>query len=421
MKMRSTTEAVADFDIPYYIRGLALGIPAILLGLQISGWIFFIPVITHGHFDFRQLYTAGYMVRSGHGHELYDYGAQKRFQDLVVSREQIALPFNHPAYEALLFVPFSMLWYRTAYFVFLSMDLVLLFVCFRSLRPRMDRLARIWPPLPAAMLLTFLPVGAALMQGQDSIVLLTLLSAAAAWLGEGCEFTAGVLVGLGLFKFQIVIPIATLFLLLRRWRFSSGFVTSAATVSCLSVWLVGRAQTKVYVQSLASMSVALASPLDQFRYGIVPASMPNIRGLVASLAATHLPNAYTQAVTLLASGILFLVTAIFVRKQHDPDVFAVAILLSTLVSYHLLMHDLSVLLIPITTTVNGCIAEVRGNRAARVTVCAATLVFVAPACMSFFPDHFFLVSLPLCAFLFTLLWQSRHRSELSQKSVMTSF
>src|SRR5712692_8010920 len=156
------TADMVKIDPPFYVKGLALGIPAILLGLQISGWIFFIPVITHGHFDFRQLYTGGYMLRSRHARELYDYDAQKTFQDALISREQIALPFNHLAYEALLFAPFSLLPFRTAYSAFLALNLALLTLSFRLLRPRMGNLARVWRWLPVAMFLGFLPLAAAL-------------------------------------------------------------------------------------------------------------------------------------------------------------------------------------------------------------------------------------------------------------------
>src|SRR5689334_21586360 len=92
---------------PYYVRALALGVPAILLTLHISGWLFFVPAISHGHFDFRHLYTAGYMVRTGHARELYQYDVEKQFEDSLLSHEEIALSFIHLAYEALLFVPFS--------------------------------------------------------------------------------------------------------------------------------------------------------------------------------------------------------------------------------------------------------------------------------------------------------------------------
>src|SRR5205823_13232711 len=35
--------------VPYYVRALALGIPAIFLGLQIAGWIGFVRIIADGH------------------------------------------------------------------------------------------------------------------------------------------------------------------------------------------------------------------------------------------------------------------------------------------------------------------------------------------------------------------------------------
>src|SRR5713226_405843 len=89
----------------HWVKPLAMGLPAVMLGLQISGWIFFLPGAIQGHSDFRHLYTAGYMVRTGHRGELYDYGVEQRFQDDLVSREAVALPFNHLAYESLIFIP----------------------------------------------------------------------------------------------------------------------------------------------------------------------------------------------------------------------------------------------------------------------------------------------------------------------------
>jgi hypothetical protein len=405
---------------PYYVKGLALGIPALLLGLQISGWIFFIPVITHGHFDFRQLYTGGYMLRSRHARELYDYDAQKTFQDALISREQIALPFNHLAYEALLFAPFSLLPFRTAYSAFLALNLALLTLSFRLLRPRMGNLARVWRWLPVAMFLGFLPLAAALMQGQDSILLLTLLAAAMVSVDRGWELTAGVLVGLGLFKFQIAVPMALLFLAWRRWRFSAGFALSAAVVGSGSLWLVGLSQAEVYVRSLFSMSVALNSPLDQFRYGISPVAMPNLRGLIFGLAASRLPPFWVQVGTVAASAVLLLMAAALTsnKQRGAKEEFSIAITVSTLVSYHLLIHDLSVLLVPIALTLNRFIeAEATGDRGGRLIARASALMFAAPACMSFIPFHFYVVSLPLLAFLLAIATVSRGYQPLAGDAV----
>lgn len=392
------------FAPPYYVRGLALGIPAYLIGIHLWTWVFMLSILLGGRADFRQLYTAGFMVRSGHARQLYDYDSQHRFQNEFVSPGDIALPFNHLAYEALLFAPFSLLPFRTAYFTFLGMNLGLLALSFRLLRPRMDKLAEVWRWLPAAMFLGFLPVAVALMQGQDSILLLTLLVAAMAALQQGRELTAGALVGLGLFKFQIVIPIALLFLVWRHRRFSAGFALSGAVAGAVSLCLVGFSQAVVYARSLVSMSVGLASRVDQFRYGISPAAMPNLRGLIFGLADTRLSGFWVQAVTIVLSGMVLLwVARVVPERLLGADALLLAITASAVVSYHLLIHDLSVLLIPIAVTLNRFVeAEATGDRCGRLIARASALMFVAPICMSYSAGHFYLVSLPLLAFLFAI-------------------
>jgi hypothetical protein len=305
-------------NVPYYVRGLALGILAYLIGIHLWTWVFMLPTFLGGRADFRQLYTAGYMVRSGHARELYDYDSQRRFQNELVSRADIPLPFIRPAYQALLFAPFSWLRYRTAYFAFLAVNLILLRISFRLLRRWMDNLAEVYRWLPAALFLGFLPIAAALMQGQDSILLLTLLLAAAVSLGQSRELTAGVLVGLGLFKFQIVLPIALLFLVWRRWRFSAGFALSATAAGSVSLWLVGFAQARIYVRSLVAMGAGLVSPADLLRYPVPVAAMSNLRGLIFGLAGDRLSAFWIQAATIVLSGmVLGLVAAWAFREQGE--------------------------------------------------------------------------------------------------------
>src|SRR5438876_1070843 len=382
---------------PYYMKALAIGIPAILLGIQLSGWIFFIPVIKNGHFDFRQLYTAGYMVRSGYAHEIYTYDTEKKFQDKLISHEQIALPFNHLAYEALLFAPFSFLSYRRAYAAFTILNLLFLWLSFRLLRPHMGNLAALWRWLPAAMFITFLPVAAALMQGQDSILLLLLFASAWTALDQSCEWTAGLLTGLGLFKFQIVLPVAFVLLIWRRWRFLSGFTVAALAVGATSFSLAGMSQAPVYAPSLVSMSVALSSQADQFRYGISPVSMANLRGLSFGLLQTHLTAFWIQAVSILFSVIVLLGIAVFHTRSCSSvghwlaDGYLLAITAASLASYHLLMHDLSVLLIPATLSLDRFVtAEGRRGSDGRLSAGAAGLIFIAPMLMAFVPAHFYL-------------------------------
>jgi hypothetical protein len=401
-------------DAPYYVRGLALGILTFLVAIHMWTWIFMLPTFLGGRADFRQLYTAGYMVRTGHARELYDYNSQLHFQNQLVSRGDIPLPFIRPAYQALLFVPFSRLGYRAAYFAFLAFNLILLGISFRLLRPGMRNLAKIYSWLPAAMFLGYLPIAAALMQGQDSVLLLTLLVWGAVLLGRGREMAAGVLVGLGLFKFQIVLPIALLFLLWRRWRFSAGFAFSAIGTGAISLWLVGIVAAKIYLRSLLAMGAGLAARADLLRYPIPVEAMANLRGLIFGLAGNHLSHFWIQAVTSLASAIVLgLVAAWRFKERGGGSALAVAITASAVVSYYLLIHDLSILLIPIVVTLDRFIgAEANGDKFGRLVARASALMFVAPICFSYMPDHFYLVALPLLAFLVAILAASARTSPL---------
>jgi len=387
-----------------YLPDLLLGLLPLLVGIQLLGWITFFPgALLHGHADFRQLYATGYMVRTGHAGQLYDLQAQQQFQDALVGNDERALPFIRPAYQALLFVPFSLLPYRSAYLAFLAVNVVLLALAFWILRPHMRNLTRVWQFLPVFVFLVFYPVALALMQGQDSILLLLLLAAVLVTLERGKERRAGILMGLGLFKLQIVIPIALLFLLWRRWRFFAGFALSACLLSLISVWVVGFTQTAAYARSLLSVGTNMAT-IHQFplRVNI----MANLRGLFFGVLGARLPTFWIQVLTIVASIFVLLCVAWSVPFKRTVDAFVIAITASLLVSYYLFIHDLSVLLIPIVITLDRFIMDGAETSAAvgdRLAARMSATLLVAPMCIFLIPDHFYLVSLPLCAFMVILM------------------
>jgi hypothetical protein len=396
-----------------YLPDLLLGILPLLVAVQLLGWLSFFPSALRGHADFRQLYAAGYMVRTGHASELYDPRAQQEFQDALVGNDERALPFIRPAYQALLFLPFSLLPYRNAYLAFLAVNLVLLALAFWLIRPLMKNLARIWRGLPVLVFLVFYPVALALMQGQDSILLLVLLAAALVALEHGFEMTAGILVALGLFKMQIAIPIALLFLLWRRWRFFGGFLLSAFVVCLISLCIVGFGQTAGYARSLFSVGTGVAAT-NQFPLRV--SIMANLRGLIFGLIGLRLPALWIHAVTIVISAVVLLWVAGFAsRNYRADDALVIAITASVIVSYYLFIHDLSVLLIPIVVTLDRFIfstAETAGHAAERPAAWMSAILLVAPMCIFLIPGHFYLVALPLCAFMVILL-RSFHREQQS--------
>ena len=81
----------------------------------------------------------------------------------------------------------------------------------------------------------------------------------------------------------------------------------------------------------------------------------------------------------------------------------IAITASALVSYHLLIHDMAVLLIPALMTMNRFVgAEGSGTEDELFKFRAAALMFTTPVLMSWFPAHFYLAAVPMLLFLLEL-------------------
>ena len=406
--MLSSTDTVisqlSQFRRTHYVQDILLGILPIIFCMQFLAWLTFLPKALRGHADFRQLYVAGYMVRTGHRTQLYDYAAQAYFQNTLVSNDERALPFIRPAYQALMFVPFSLLPYRTAYLGFLLLNVLLLALAFLILQPRLRGLSRVWPGLPPALFLGFYPVALALMQGQDSILLLALLAAALVSLERNRDLTAGALAGVGLFKFQIVVPIVLLFLLWRRWRFVKGFMFSAILVGLLSFITSGWAETVVFVHSLLSVGAGLPAVPGEINFPLRINIMANLRGLIYGLASLRAPQRWLQVTTLLLSSLVVISVRARGRQQRGGGALVLAITAGVLVSYYLFIHDLSILLIPIVLTLDRFISRNgTGEPFGRAAAAISALLFVAPICIFVIPAHFYLVSVLICAFLFVLM------------------
>jgi hypothetical protein len=338
--------------------------------------------------DFRQLYTGGYMIRTGHAKQLYNYDAQEQFEEaLVPVGVHFTLPVNHLAFEELLFVPLSGFSYRTAYWIFLAFNGALLIVCHRLLRVRLRILSDRWQWFPGCLLAAFFPISRALTHGQDSIIMLTLLAGALWALGRESELTAGLLVGMGVFKFQIAIPIALLFLAWRRWRFSAGFAFSSVAAGLLSLWLVGLDGAREYAHTMVAMSVHLSSKADMVHYGTIPSAMLNLRGLASATLNRFLPQGGVQMIVLLCSAAVLWLAA---RRRASLEL---AIAAAALASYHFLPHDASVLIIVIAAAL--CSGSVWNG-------VVAVLLLLTPLC-AVIPEYGYLAAIPLLGLFLLML------------------
>jgi hypothetical protein len=318
--------------------------------------------VPDGHADFRANYTAGYLLRTGK--PLYDYALELEVQNLNVSPEVVGAPFIHPAYEALIYVPLSFLSYLQAYWIWFVVNLVSLVCVYRLLRPELSSLFAVASWMPGATLAAFLPIGAALVQGQDSLLLLLLCSLAFNYFRDSEHLLiAGMLLGFAVFRFQIVVPIILCFLLWRRWKVVIGFMITSISAAAVSVAVAG---FWPYVHTILGLSVQ-----PELAYLQPTSRMPNIRGLIHSLGGNDW-MVLTVSIALLAIAVLA------ATRRDVQQQFSLAITTAALVSYHGFVHDLSLLFIPLAVLL---------SRKQQSAILIAGICFFTPNLVAFLPNR----------------------------------
>jgi len=361
-------------------RAVIMGLTAMLIGLPITGWTF---LLTHNSLaDFRAYYVAGYLLRTGQ--PLYDYDLQMETQNRNVSPEAVANPFLHPAYEALLYVPFSFFTYLQAYWGWVVVNLLIVVCVYRLLRPELSPLSQVAPWLPPAALAAFLPIGAAIVQGQDTLLIVLLLSLGFVWFQSSEHlFIAGMLFGLAVFRFQIMVPIILCFLLWRRWKVVLGFSITALSAAALSIALAG---FWPYINTVLKLSLQ-----PELLYLGPVSRMPTLRGLIHSTGGS-------DWMVMLASLIILGITILAGSGSELQHQLSLAVTAAALVAYHGFVYDLSTLLIPLSLIIG------KGQQSALVIT---GVCFFAPVFVAFIPEQSYLAVLGSLALFTFLLSQTK--------------
>lgn len=335
----------AIFALPEDTRPFLLTLSLLLLAL--GAICATLPRDLIGSYDFRAFYASGYLIRT-HPADLYSLGQQKLVQSHLIAPGR-PLPFFSPPYEALLFTPFSWMSYRAAYLTFLVFNVGLVLVTFLVARPVFSDKMRLWQPRPGLMLPVFFPLLIALIQGQMSVVLL--LVCAATWVALQRERVglAGLILAAGVFKFNLILPIALILAVRWGWRFVRGFAGGAIAALGVSALLVGRQGLEMLAALLRDGSLAMNQGVAaQESTTVFPAQMPTLYSLVYEVTRGMQVPRVAFGVTMVLSAVVVVVCAWLARREEREEVaFAVAVLCGLLVSYHLYLHDLTLLVLPL--------------------------------------------------------------------------
>ncbi len=291
--------------------------------------------------DFSMTYVGARIVYSGQRARLYDLQEQVALRRSTFTRPSPLL-FEHPPFEALILSPLAALPYRTAYLIWALVNAAIWLSLPFLLRPYASAPRETIGYL--ALWLLFVPLGAALFQGQSSLVLLLLYTLCFIQLKRGHALAAGVYLGLGLFKFQFVLPFALIFLLRRQWRFLAGFSLSAAFLGVLSLVAVGWRGVLSYVRFLAMV----AGDPHNASYGNA-IGMATVQGFFNAVFSRYLSVGVIDVLVAATSLGLIACTASkwqrVARRAERPEaqdlMFAGAVAVSLATGFHMFTHDFS--------------------------------------------------------------------------------
>jgi hypothetical protein len=305
--------------------------------------------------DLRIFMTGVSIVRSGHAHELYQFPAQQIAQRQLYPETQLSglLPFNHLAFELLMYWPLFRLPYAAALVVWAMVNLLVIWLIARLLKPYTASIAQITGIRVILFVLAFYPVIYVLGEGQDSLIFLLLIVLSLRAMDSGRTFLAGFLLALGCFKLHLALLMGFfVFLLGRKWKSVAGFATGGALATGVSLAIVGPSMFADYLTMLRQQEVMTP-------WGFFPFFMPNIRGFFRWTLRTWLEPGQILPVIFMASVIVGIVAAwLIVRARVPRDsslLYAVAVLTTVLISYHLHVQDLSMAVLPILVIVDWTI------------------------------------------------------------------
>jgi hypothetical protein len=340
------------------------------------------------HFDFGEFYYAAHMILDGARHALYDLPTQHAFQ--AQFHRPANLTFRNPPFALIPFLPIAKLPIEVAFIIWTAISLALFFLSVRALARHAGLRYGNWPIL---LSLAFAPVAWNLGHGQLSFVVLSSYILTYSLWQRGRFFLGGLVLSIATFKFQLVVGFVAVLLLKRKWREVLGFTTGGAILLAISIAMTGIATLLRYPSFIRATEGDVGSE---------PHEMASWRGLLSLVGVDHW-------IVIAALSLLTVLFAARLWKDLDTG-FAAAILAAMLVSYHFLLQDLSLFLIPVFLGVRLGFPKER-------LLPLALLALLIPETLGALGARYALLAIPLALCLWWI-WQQQRLTLLRKLAVM---
>ena len=336
--------------------------------LEIAVALTLVPLATPARLkttDFVNFYVGASIVRQGGSAHLYNREVQDAAYQSIVGYQSNQY-FLHPPFEAAALVPLTLLTLEQAFVAWMLISVALLGCLPLLLMPCVPFLCR--RPQWALLGFSFLPVLIALNLGQDSILLLFILSASYMLMFKGKDFVAGLVLAVAAIKFQYLVILIPLLLFSRRFRLIGGIASGGGLLAVVSLFVVGPRGLWEYFAFLRDFNAHGGYG------GLNPALMVNARGFLTGLGCTTHALVYGAIVGFM----LFALAAFHLSRGEGVAGlrFALCITIALVASPYAHFPDMTLLLLPMILVIDRVIAKDSRNPKLIAFTCAA--LFLTP-------------------------------------------
>ena len=285
--------------------------------------------------DFLHFYTLGTLAGEHRGSLLYDMQAQADItQQRVPGVGRVLFVPLYPPQVSLLFVPFAALPYSWALASWLTANTLLYLACGWVFWRTCAKLQGDGS-LVLLLALAYPAFFHLVAWGQTSALALACFTLAYLALRSQRAFAAGLAIGCLIFKPQLGLAAAFVFLLAGEWRIVSGAIVSSIVQIVVGWMYYGTAVMRDYWQHLTNVSAVM----KQFEPR--PYQMHSLRAFWSMLV----PFPKFALVLWIASALAALILALLCWKRGGPlgVRFSALLIATVLVSPHLTVYDLVIL------------------------------------------------------------------------------
>ena len=275
--------------------------------------------------DFLNIYTGSSLARQGRFAELHSREAQRQVQQQLVAVEEL-VPFVRPHFYALALAPLSSLSYRQAFWLWIGGHFVLLLGCWAWAVRRFGADALIYGAL-------FFPTAAGISNGQDCVLMLIVAIAGFHFAERDRWLLSGLVLGLGLMKFHLLLLAPIAMLVQKRCRMLAGFCLTGVAAALVSLALGGFSGALSYVDLLLSKDLPRLSP--------APERMINIHSLPANFGIDH-----TVLAVVLSAAVAALMI-VGVRRAPLWRWYSLMLAASILAVPHVYAYDQAMMLLAV--------------------------------------------------------------------------